>query len=56
MNAGNSAAGDLLIVSSGVIGLSIALELISEGATAGTVQVVTPGGTLNSNVVYTVKP
>ncbi len=33
MNAGISTSGDVLIVGGGVIGLSIALELISEGAT-----------------------
>jgi hypothetical protein len=29
---------------------------VPTGATTGTVDVVTPGATLNSNVVYTVKP
>jgi uncharacterized protein (TIGR03437 family) len=38
-----------------VISKSEIMTMVPTGATTGAVQVVTPGGTLNSSVAYTVK-
>jgi large repetitive protein len=47
----NGTAATFTVVSPSEITTSV-----PTGATTGTVEVVTPSGTLNSNVVYTVKP
>ncbi len=47
----NGTAGSFTVVSNTEIKTTV-----PSGATTGTVQVTTPGGTLNSNVVFRVRP
>jgi uncharacterized repeat protein (TIGR03803 family) len=59
---GNNLSGATLVTFNGtaatftVVSASEIKATVPTGATTGTVEVVTPGATLNSNVVYTVKP
>lgn len=59
---GNNLSGATLVAFNGtaatftVVSASEIKATVPTGATTGTVEVVTPGATLNSNVVYTVKP